>query len=518
MDLSYWGIEAVNIIELNIPNTFGRKFVVDEKYLLKESVDSYGRHVEEKALRLLKEKGISVPEMIGESHVDGGKILTLFHLHKPIIKLEEHTLVKVARGLADISRLDKTDFQKLSVRQESLRESLALISSMVRERADKKTLDASEQAILSLDKDLIPFLQYFNTTLSHGDMHPDNLLMENDKVIFADWETIAIREELFDLAALLGCMAIAEPTDILGHKAKALLSEYVKEAKPTKLAFSLLPELVIASRLKWLCKWLILNNDYDIIRMESDLILMLLENRVKLRSLWLKYADTDFRYSRHKWFLQDAAMMDEVNKAMESLKAEPKNDAQFASDLRQSMIFHGQHDDIISLLKARNCIRQLYDRNKDPHILAEYTIAIGNSCLDLSKFGLRQALDATMKELKKIIDANPDNHDLKIGYAYSLRNNSIAIAEAGHLKTSLAMVAELGRLSESVDELEIKGEYARSLSNAITSLLPQTSQEELDIYFQKLDALYRRYETPKIRAAYQIAKTNMVRAGYRIKT
>jgi len=62
--------------------------------------------------------------------------------------------------------------------------------------------------------------------------------------------------------------------------------------------------------------------------------------------------------------------------------------------------------------------------------------------------------------------------------------------------------------------LEIKDELARTLSNAITTLLINDKKEYVMGYFEELKEMYSKYgDSHKVKGAYITAKANMAKAG-----
>jgi thiamine kinase-like enzyme len=487
-----WNIKPERTRELTVPGSQSRKYVINEEYLLKEEDCITAENLAAATLA-----GIKTPHVIGRPHLEAGRIYTLFHLHRQVEELSEEILEKAGMQAAAIS--------KAALRGLAKRDSLSLLESgkdIIRKHASERTLSVYENAIMHLEGKLFPFLKFFNYVPCHGDFHPGNLLIEGEEVLVSDWETLCMGEELSDIAMMLGCIGINDPTDILKDKAKALLDGYGKKGRPTRLAFSLLPELVLASRLQWLHKWLVLNNDQEIIWMETELLSMLQENAEKLREKWM----ASFVRSTDRYVIQDAEQLSEVKQALERLQGKRGSDEELATDLRLSMIWHGQNEDILSVLRTLNRIEDLARHSKSIHVLIEYSIALGNSSLDLSRSGLLQALQGHRRLLSSIVESHPDRPELLTGYILCLRNLSIALAEDGELDNALEQVKELGRIAEGNEEH--LGEFARALSNAITSLLKAGRKHDSEL--RALEGLNRQYpDNRKIKVAYQLAQKNI---------
>ena len=457
--------------------------------------------------KILSENNISILKTTKEAVTENNHIYQLFEY------LPQTSEIKPDQLSTELSKLKKINTETIKdLDKETIQFTLNNLKCNL--ECYKEKFPIIEKNYQHLEKNLFPFLKYFNYNLSHGDFHPRNILTNQSNISIIDWELINIREELYDLAFYIGCLGIEDPmklTDI-----KELLETYTSLAQPTKLAFTLLPELVLATRLKWLNKWLLIKEDQNIIQMEVDLIEMILENIDKLRNLWLNNSNTNFKYSKNKWVLQDSMLVEDINKAKERLDNiniftySPKDLSQFATDLRLLAIDHGSKDNIIEVIKVLELLEEKQRNHQDNiPLLIERVIAMGNSCLDFSKFRLKNALDYTKQTITKIKENN-NVPELNIGYSFVLRNTSIAYAEMNQLNTAIDNVEELIKLSESNNDIEIKGELARALSNIITTLLENKQKQQTTRYFDLLEYLYNQNKTSrKINGAYQVAKANL---------
>ena len=462
----HWHVKPKKVVAF-CANPFSdtEAYIINDKYFLK--ADS---KIEEQ----LDLSDVPVIKQIGETIEHEGKFYSFF----PFIKGSTTEILNqtdVAGVLAKIS-----------------------ISNL---KKNKETLDFP---------DIKPYLNYFNYKFSHGDFHPANILWQDNKLkAVIDWELSGYREELYDLAFLIGCIGIKDPVELT--KIQDLIKTYCDNAHPTKLSFVLLPELVLATRLKWLEKWKT-TKDEEMIQMENEFIKLIQDDKEKLRNLWLNFAGTDFKYSRNKWVMQDTQMVEEINKAKERINQPYINEEQYATDLRLIQIDHGMNDDIISVLKTLNKLLNLKTDNS--HVLVEKVIAMGNACLDFSKFQMLDAIDFITVKAKEIITSH-EFPDIQIGYAFVLRNASIALSETGNYDKASIYIKDLITLYSNNPRKEIKGELSRALSNAITTLLNLNKPEPAKDYFSQLEELWLTdKQDKKINGAYQIAKVNLNKAGF----
>jgi hypothetical protein len=507
----HWKIDQESIKELENQSPFSKSkfYIINDKFFLKEEENNKAKQRELKFNELLSDNNIFILRTSKEVIIENNHIYQLFDY---LPQTSEITPQQLSTELSKLKKINTQSIKHLD--KESIQFTLNNLKCNLKCHSEKfpiikKTYD-------HLEKNLFPFLKYFNYNLSHGDLHPRNILSNKNQISIIDWELINIREELYDLAFYIGCLGIEDPmklTDI-----EELLNTFTNLAQPTKLSVTLLPELVLATRLKWLNKWILIKTDQNIIQMEVDLIEMILENIDKLRNLWLNNSNTDFKYSKNNWVLQDSMLVEDINKAKERLSNinifnhEPNDLSQFATDLRLLAIDHGSKDNIIEVIEILELIeeKQLNHQDNTP-LLIERVIAMGNSCLDFSKFRLKNALDYTKQTIKKIKDQN-NIPELNIGYSFVLRNTSIAYAEMNQLNTAIDNVEELIQLSENNDDIEIKGELGRALSNIITTLLENKQKQQTTKYFNLLEKLYNQNKTSrKINGAYQVAKANLAK-------
>ena len=208
--------------------------------------------------------------------------------------------------------------------------------------------------------------------------------------------------------------------------------------------------------------------------------------------------------------MQDTLLVEDIDEAKQKINGDYADEEQYATDLRLIQIDHGMKDDIISVLKTLNKLLDL--KTENPHVLVEKVIAMGNACLDFSKFQMLDAIDFITVKAKEIITSH-DILDLQIGYAFVLRNASIAYSEVGNYDKSSQNVKDLITLYSNHPRKEIKGELSRALSNAITTLLNINKRENIMDYFSQLEELYLSdKDDKKINGAYQIAKVNLKKA------
>ncbi len=129
--------------------------------------------------------------------------------------------------------------------------------------------------------ELAPFFKWERQSsgmFAHGDFHPGNILMSNGKIqAVIDWEFAGIKFPGYDMALLIGCLAMDDP-DNLDSPAVRRLQDllYRNEFMPDE-AWEYLPQMIAATRLGWLGEWLSLD-ETALVKQEMELLAILLEN------------------------------------------------------------------------------------------------------------------------------------------------------------------------------------------------------------------------------------------------
>jgi len=517
-----WNIKPDKVEEFKGLNPYSdeEKCIINDSYFLKSMPKEKLEQKEKEREVLNKLNQNNIPVQVCEGNktvVDGDKIYQLFKFVKGnsgTINYEKNSAIFLAQELSKLSKLPR------DAKKESVQDVLEELKDELEEKIPEEYRNDLSITYNYLNKNLFPYLKYFDYKISHGDLHPGNILWKDDKVAsIIDWQLFGLREELYDLAFLLGCIGIEEPDNFDSKWVNELIENFVEHAKPSKLAFSLLPELMIATRLNWLHKWVIIQDDKEIIEMEITLINIIITAANDIREKWLSYSNSDFKFSESNWIMQDAMMVEDIKKAKQKFVgfdyAKKHNDypnqEELAATLRLFAIDYGMNNDILSVLKTLDVLKKVYNNNMDNQfILIELVIAMGNSCLDFSKFRMVNAIDYTYVAIKEIISKNKNIDELNIGYAFSLRNASIAFAEVKDFDKFIDSLDELIKLTKKhSDNIEIQGELARALSNAITTILSNKLDMDHMKYFNMLEEIYNKHKSRKINGAYQVAKVNL---------
>jgi homoserine kinase type II len=154
-----------------------------------------------------------------------------------------------------------------------------------------KTFNPGEyQKILPILSFLITdfFTQYDQvpTRFCHGDYHPLNIIWGPcflEAVI--DWEFLGIKIETYDVANLLGCIGMEEPTSLINDFALTFIQHIKESTLISDIGFSFLFECMLALRFAWLAEWL-RAKDREMIDLEIDYLFLLFQQKDEIKKEW----------------------------------------------------------------------------------------------------------------------------------------------------------------------------------------------------------------------------------------
>jgi homoserine kinase type II len=133
-----------------------------------------------------------------------------------------------------------------------------------------------------LETHFFPVHDNLPTAFCHGDFHPLNMIWSNTAIrAVIDWEFCGIKPEAYDLATLLGCLGMEDPSSLAGPLAHGLISTLKRSGMFSDESWRTLPDLMLAIRFAWLSEWM-RKSDWPMIRMEADYMTLLLEHRSDL--------------------------------------------------------------------------------------------------------------------------------------------------------------------------------------------------------------------------------------------
>ena len=158
---------------------------------------------------------------------------------------------------------------------------------------DMKIFNPHEyQKILPIVSYLKPdfFRQYdcIPTRFCHGDYHPLNIIWGKNSInSVIDWEFLGVKIETYDMANLLGCLGIEEPTSLVHDFALSFIKEIKESGHISQISFHYLFDCMMALRFAWLAEWLRVQ-DEEMIQLEIDFLNLIYDNRDIIKKQWIK--------------------------------------------------------------------------------------------------------------------------------------------------------------------------------------------------------------------------------------
>jgi thiamine kinase-like enzyme len=114
--------------------------------------------------------------------------------------------------------------------------------------------------------------------IAHGDFHPGNILMDGGKIAAViDWEFSGIKFPGYDMALLIGCLAMDHPLNLDSPAVRAFQDTLYRNKFISDECWEQLTLMIAATRLGWLGEWLLLDED-ALVDQEMTLLSILLDN------------------------------------------------------------------------------------------------------------------------------------------------------------------------------------------------------------------------------------------------
>ncbi len=152
-------------------------------------------------------------------------------------------------------------------------------------RHSPETADYFHPFLNHLGTHFFPLCGKLPTAFCHGDFHPLNMIWGNTCIrAVIDWEFCGVKTEAYDLATLLGCLGMEDPSSLAGPLAHRLITRLRQSGVFADDSWQALPDLMLAIRFAWLSEWM-RKADRPMIRMEADYMTLLLKHRSDLMSI-----------------------------------------------------------------------------------------------------------------------------------------------------------------------------------------------------------------------------------------
>jgi homoserine kinase type II len=143
-----------------------------------------------------------------------------------------------------------------------------------------------KSVISYLTSDFLVHYEEIPSCFCHGDYHPLNIIWGKRSVkAVIDWEFTGEKIEIYDMANLLGCLGIEEPTSLVHDFALSFIKEIKESGHISQISFHYLFDCMMALRFAWLAEWL-KSNDSDMIQLEIDFLHLIYENKTIIKKKW----------------------------------------------------------------------------------------------------------------------------------------------------------------------------------------------------------------------------------------
>lgn len=151
---------------------------------------------------------------------------------------------------------------------------------------EPQLLDRVQPAVNLLRSSFFAAHDQMPVTFCHGDYHPLNVIW-SEKGIKAviDWEFLGYKAELYDVANMIGCLGMEDPSCLTGDLVFEFIHTAITSGLWHKNSWQSLFEFVLALRFAWLSEWL-RKPDPDMIELEMVFIELLLDNRKIIEKAW----------------------------------------------------------------------------------------------------------------------------------------------------------------------------------------------------------------------------------------
>ncbi len=134
-----------------------------------------------------------------------------------------------------------------------------------------------------LESEFMPAHDQLRLSFCHGDLHPLNIIWDNDEIrAVIDWEFAGIKPDLFDAANFVGCAGIENPNGLGMDMVMRFLAELHRTDVISDMGWRFFPEYVLALRFAWLSEWL-RKKDHEMIDLEYAFMRILVDHMPDIR-------------------------------------------------------------------------------------------------------------------------------------------------------------------------------------------------------------------------------------------
>ena len=144
---------------------------------------------------------------------------------------------------------------------------------------NKEQYNRLKNCIRFIENDFLNIYYDLPIIFCHGDYHPLNIIWSKKNIkSVIDWEFLGYKSEIYDIANMLGCIGIEEPTSLINDLAKNFILKIRKSDIISHISYKYLIEFIITLRFAWLSEWF-RKNDIEMINLEIDYINLLIDKK-----------------------------------------------------------------------------------------------------------------------------------------------------------------------------------------------------------------------------------------------
>jgi homoserine kinase type II len=148
---------------------------------------------------------------------------------------------------------------------------------------DRAVYDRFLPVLDFLETDFMPAHDHLAFAFCHGDLHPLNIIWDNDEIrAVIDWEFAGIKPDLYDAANFVGCAGIENPNGLGMDMVMTFVAELHKTGVISEMGWRFFPEYVLALRFAWLSEWL-RKKDCEMIDLEYAFMRILVDHMPDIR-------------------------------------------------------------------------------------------------------------------------------------------------------------------------------------------------------------------------------------------
>jgi len=138
-----------------------------------------------------------------------------------------------------------------------------------------------------LERDFMAAHDEVPISFCHGDFHPLNVIWgKKDIKSIIDWEFCGYKPECYDVANMIGCLGMENPSCLQGVLVDNFITTLKKGRFLSDISWKYLIEFIVAIRFAWMSEWL-RKSDKEMVELELFYMKLLVEKKDLLKEIWL---------------------------------------------------------------------------------------------------------------------------------------------------------------------------------------------------------------------------------------